>query len=446
MINIKLLRTALYSSLILINLEATSLRDSVETVLNFNPDVMMENLKQSASETKIDKERSAYYPSLDLELTYEGIKTIKRTDQVHKIDDATGTTATLTFEQLIYDEKVKNKIQESQYNHYNVKYTSKDTVEKLLLDTVNAYMKLVSYQEVIAINNFKINTHERYLKLAKEKKELTNDTLDFYQVRAKIQVLEDKTLEEEVNKQKTLSKYKKLTGNNLSGEICRPRINEKLLPLTLEEAISQVLAKNNQLRAQKEMVRKQTSKLIISESNFMPTLKLVVEASHNKDLITPETGTEVVYSAKVQSNWNLYNGGKDVASAQIEKINILQEKKILDSLKNDVVDQIKSSYNAYWKLKKRIENLENLNISNKVIVNLYSQQLDSGDKTFLDLLDAEKELFRTTLLLKTTEFKLYNEYYSILHSLDMLSDSILMEKNQVCNKYVFNDSIFKSSY
>jgi adhesin transport system outer membrane protein len=299
---------------------------------------------------------------------------------------------------------------------------------------------------VIAINNSKINVHEKYLRLAEEKKELTNDTLDFYQVRAKIQVLEDKTLEEEVNKQKTLSKYKKLTGNNLSGEICRPRINEKLLPLSLEEAITQVLAKNNQLRAQKEMVRKQTSKLLISESNFMPTVKLIIEASHDKDLLSPESGTDIIYSAKVQSNWNLYNGGKDVASSQIEKINILQERKILDSLKDDVIDKIKSSYNAYWKLKKRIKNLQNLNISNKVIVKLYSQQLDSGDKTFLDLLDAEKELFRTTLLLKTTEFKLYNEYYSILHSLDMLSDSILMEKNQVCNKYVLNDSIFKSSY
>ena len=87
--------------------------------------------------------------------------------------------------------------------------------------------------------------------------------------------------------------------------------------------------------------------------------------------------------------------------------------------------------------------MEKLISENKAIVDIYNSQLEDGSRTFLDLLNAEAELFRTKVLLIETELSLYTEYYNMLNSLGMLSDSILMEKQQACSEYILDDTLFK---
>ncbi len=440
------IRLLTFISIIIVNLQATSLKNSIEQVINTNSEIITEHFNKKASRTDIDIQKANYNPTVDFNanIKNESITENKTNPTFTKETDFEGWNANIKLEQMLYDGgKTPNNIKQFRHKYNNIKYKSNDKIENLVLDTINIYTQLVSYQELIAIDNHKIKVHQRYLQLAKEKEEISGEILDVYLVNSKIKAIMDNYLEQEVNQQKAYSQYKKLTNNKLKGNICRPLINENIIPPTLDKAIDIALRNNNQILAQNELIKEQLTKINSQSSSFKPTVKFQMSADYDQDIKLEGKGKTTTYDIGIQSNWNLYNGGKDNLTTQKEKIILLEQKKILDTIVQSVITDVEDSYNSYFKLKQRIENLKSYILDNKAIVDIYNRQLSDGTKTFLDLLNAEAELFRTKVLLTDIEFLLFDEYYNILKNLDILSDSILMDKDQICAKYTFNEPILK---
>ena len=425
-----------------LSLNGTSLRDAVKETINTNPDIIAEHFNKKASRTNIEEQQRDYNPTVDFSMYVEDSTTYNDPDNAVKNSASKdGFNANVKIEQVLYDGGVTpNEVELYKHRYQNVKYTSKDTVEDLILQVINVYTKLVSYQELVALDNYKIKIHEEYLKKAQAKEKISGEILDSYQVSSKIKAIMDNYLTQEVDRQKAYSNYKKLTGEDLKGNICKPVLNEKLIPKTIDKAIEIALRNNTKIKAQKALINEQMAQARISDAKFRPTLKFQLEGLWDNDLQLPENGEQDIYRARLESTWNLYNGGKDDVASQRERIVILQQKKILDSITNSVIDKIKGSYNTYFKIKKRIENMKLFVEDNKKIVDIYNQQLTDGSRTFLDMLNAEAELFRTKVLLIQLQFSQYDEYYNILRSMNVLSDAILNDKNQVCGKYVFDDT------
>jgi len=257
-------------------------------------------------------------------------------------------------------------------------------------------------------------------------------------VQSKIQSLIDSNLEQDVKAQKTLSTYTKLSNNTIEGNICRPVLNESLIPNTLEEAIKIALKSNYKIKAQYELIQEQKAKIEAFGAKFKPDLKLQLDAQTDNDLALANNGTENTYNAKLVSTWNLYKGGADSSALTNAKITMLKERKVLDAIKAEVIDEIKTTYTTYYKLKKRIANLKKFVSTNNQIVDVYRQQLKEGSRTFLDLLNAETEVFRTRILLEEQDIRRYKEYFNILKNLNILSDVVLLQRNQICKKFDIN--------
>lgn len=436
------LRTFMLINILSIGIYATSLRDSVEKTLNTNPDIIAEHFNKKVFKSNIDEQQRDYYPTVDFSVYVEESETKYDLDDNSKQDgEKDGWNATLKIEQVLYDGgKTPNEIDMFRHRYQNVKYTSNDKVEDLIFQTANTYISLVLSQEIMALSQYKIKVHDKYLKLAKDKEEISGEILDSYEVGSKVKASWDEYYRQEVTQQKSLSSYKRLTGVELSGNICRPTLDESLFPSTFEEAIEIALRNNNQLHAQRSMISEQNSRALVEDAKNRPDLTLQVQGEWDDDLAEPENGRRDIYRIRLQSNWNLYNGGKDSVTQQKERIAILEQRKILDAIKNEVIDNIKGSYTTYYKIKDRLENLKLFIDDNKKITEIYNKQLSDGSRTFIDVLNAESEYFRTKLLYIETEFSLYDEYYNILKSLNVLSDTILIEKNQVCQQYMLDES------
>ena len=424
-----------------LNLEATSLRDSIEQAINTNPDIIAEHYNKKENRLNAKKEESDYYPTLDFETYLEDSHT--KTDYEDETPDTTGDkdgwNATLKFEQVLYDGgKTPKEIEQFRHKYYNIKYTSKEAVENIILEITDTYMDLLLNQTLEAFGNYKLKAHKYYLKLAEEKEDISGEILDRLQVQSKINSLIDSNLDQEVKKQKSLSTYEKLTGKSIKGNICQPIIDEKLIPTTLEDAIDNAIKNDNRIRAQYELVQEQKAAISIQHAKFLPDLKLQLQSEWDNDLSLPENGQEDIYRARLQSSWNFYEGGKDSITLEKEKVAMLKERKILDAIKEEVKDEIKGTYNTYFQLKKRILNLKEFVDVNNQIVGVYREQLKEGSRTFLDLLNAESEVFRTKTLLVEEETNLYKEYFNILKALNKLSDSILNQHNIVCQKFDIN--------
>lgn len=434
----------LFFCFIVVNTYGTSLRDTVEYTLNENPDIISEHMKDRAYQKYVDQEESDYKPKLDLEGFLERSKTFNNYDDNTPDNNGIkdGSNVVLKFEHILYDGGLTpSQAQEYRYKYFGNKFTGSFKREQIIQDVVKAYIDLVSRQELVALSGNNIKTHEHYLVVAKEKEQISGEVLETHQVNSKYHFVLDRFLEQQNQNDTALSLYKKLTTRELEGNICRPIIYEEFIPMTMKEAIELGIRRSPKIQEQIQKINEQREKVVQAEANFKPTLKFQLQGQWDDDLELPENGEQDIYRARIYMSWNLYDGKKTHHMSEKEKLFLKSEQKILDAITLEVVDKIKETYRTYYNNKKRIENIRLFVQDNENILKIYKKQLEDGTRTFLDILNAESELYRSQINQIEQEFDLMKSYYDLMLNMSFLSDSILMSKNQVCSKYEYKSKI-----
>jgi adhesin transport system outer membrane protein len=131
-------------------------------------------------------------------------------------------------------------------------------------------------------------------------------------------------------------------------------------------------------------------------------------------------------------NYNFYSGGQDETSNLREKIFLKESKKILDSKSDLVVDEAKSAFNTYKITKDKLEELRGYVSANEELLKIYKDQFEAGNRTFVDVLDVESDLYNGRVQLIDEEMKLLTTYYTMLSLTSNLQDVIMSQPNNPC--------------
>lgn len=430
--------------LVSINLNAISLKDSIEKTINTNPNIVAEHKNQDAFRKYIDQEEGDYLPTLDLESYYEESHQYNDPkdagkNNVHK----NGWNTQLELEQILYDGGLTpSEIEEYQHKYDANRFRSNLAIEDVILETTDTYLNLVQYNELKSLSTNMIEVHESNLITAKEKEKISGEKLETFQVSSKLHLTQERLLEQEDLSLKAKYDFKRFVGIKPDNMICRPVANEIVIPTTLEKAVKLAIRKNYSILEQVENIKVQREKLTQADAKFLPTLLFQLQAEWDDDLEVDENGRRDEYRARLFMRWNLLEGGKDTVASQREVIFLQESKKVLDAVTNEIVSEVTNAYNSYNKYKKRVERLNLYVQDNKNILDVYIEEFDSGTRTFIDILNAEAELYNSKTSLIGREFELLSSYYTLLSKLSILSDSILSTKNQTCENRI-NENIFK---
>lgn len=423
-------------SLLASSSSAVSLRDSVETALNNNPDIIAERKNQEAYRKYVDEREGRYLPTIDLEAYLSAEK--ERIDRDNVSGNGTwqkdeGYNAAIIFRQYIYDGGLTPaQVAETKFQEGANKHRSLYAIENAILETVKSYTSLVQFDERLALSSDMIKTHEENLVTAKQKEEISGEVLETYQVASKLHFVTDSYIEEQDLKDTAIANYVKYVGIEPDSAICRPIINENKIPQTLKEAIEIAVLKNHRILEQIQVIKRQREKIAQMDATFLPNLNLELKASFDEDLENSDAKTEDQY-ARLNLNWNLFNGNRDNIRSEQEEVFLQEHKKTLEEITNDVVAQVKSTYGKYFKNKQRIEALKKYVNANVNIVEVYKNEFEAGTRTFVDILDAESELYSSSKGLINMEHAALNNYYDLMFNLSMLSDAILASSNQNCS-------------
>lgn len=423
-------------SLLASSSSAVSLRDSVETALNNNPDIIAERKNQEAYRKYVDEREGRYLPTIDLEAYLSAEK--ERIDRDNVSGNGTwqkdeGYNAAIIFRQYIYDGGLTPaQVAETKFQEGANKHRSLYAIENAILETVKSYTSLVQFDERLALSSDMIKTHEENLVTAKQKEEISGEVLETYQVASKLHFVTDSYIEEQDLKDTAIANYVKYVGIEPDSAICRPIINENKIPQSLKEAIEIAVLKNHRILEQIQVIKRQREKIAQMDATFLPNLNLELKASFDEDLENSDAKTEDQY-ARLNLNWNLFNGNRDNIRSEQEEVFLQEHKKTLEEITNDVVAQVKSTYGKYFKNKQRIEALKKYVNANVNIVEVYKNEFEAGTRTFVDILDAESELYSSSKGLINMEHAALNNYYDLMFNLSMLSDAILASSNQNCS-------------
>ncbi len=414
---------------------STSLRDSVEKALNNNPDIIAERKNQEAYRKYVDERKGLYLPTLDIESYLQRSGETKKYKN-NRLDDKSyedGYNASIILRQYVYDGgSTPAQVAETKFQEQANKYRSLYAIENTILETVKAYTDLVQFDERLLLSEGMIKVHEKNLVTAKEKEEISGEVLETYQVSSKLNFVTNSYIEEQDLKDTGVARYIKYVGEKPEGRVCRPVIDETKVPSTLKDALRIAVLQNHRILEQIERIKLQREKIAQYDANFLPRLNLELKASIDDDLELKENGNVEDWHARLNFNWNLFNGNRDKIRSEQEAIFLQEQKKTLDEITNDVVAEVKSLYGKFFKNKKRIEALKQYVNANVNIVDVYKNEFEAGTRTFVDILDAENELYSSSKGLISMEYAALNNYYSLMFNLSMLSEAILASSNQDC--------------
>ena len=427
-------KTLLASLLITSTLTATTLKDTVTQTVLTNSEIIANQLKIKSSQKEIDIEKSEYYPSLDFDTSFEKSQTKDKTDEeTGPWVEEDGYIATLSATQLLYNGgKTSSKIKEKEYNYSSSSFKLNQKNEDIVFKIIKAYNDLVMFEELDQLMKYNNIAHANALEIAYNKEEISGEALETLKTQALITTQNDKKFEHNVKIQKAKALYLKLTSIQSEDNMCRPVINEEILPKTLKEIIELAVQSNYEIQEQKEIIKKQKQKVLQNNSNFKPTVELNLDASYDKDLELDEDGVQKKLSGTVDLKWNFYSGGKDSLTSSKERITLNEEKKQLEKITNDVIEKVTNLFNKYNNTITRIDNFNKSIKTNQEILNITKSQLEDGTKTFLDMLSSKSKIINAQTNKIKQEFILINTYYELLKELSMVTKTVINSKDQVC--------------
>lgn len=436
----KILKFACISMLASSFLHASSLKESVEKVLSTNPEVISQRNNQEAFKKYIDERKANYLPRIDIDGRIEKSNSDKKYDRqtppsvVNGSEQEDGYNFGIALNQMLYDgDLTPSQVREAKHNDLANKFRTENIIENVVYETISAYLGLVQYDETLALTADMISTNEDNLQIAKEKESISGEVLETYEVDSKLNFVKEKYLEEKDLKSSRISTFKRYVGVEPSGNECRPKMDLSKIPDNLQQLIELAVLRNNEIQEQIERIKAQREKIAQADSKFLPNLNLELKALTDNDLSLNENGIENQVFGRINLAWNLYNGGGDYAVSQQEALFLKEQKERLDAITNKVVESMKVNYQRFLKNQERIDVLKKYVVANENIVEVYKSEFESGTRTFVDILDAQTDLYEAKKSLVNREFELYRNYYDMLLSLSMLTDSVLDPKNDVCS-------------
>jgi len=124
----------------------------------------------------------------------------------------------------------------------------------------------------------------------------------------------------------------------------------------------------------------------------------------------------------VRFNWNLYNGGSDVAATKAAKARKRQTESDKQDLILAVVDEVKATWAQYKSSLNEVREFSEAVQFNRDTKDIYLEQFGVAQRSLLDVLDSENEVFQSSNQLVTSRVNEQVAAYKLM----ALSGSLIM--------------------
>lgn len=380
---------------------ATSMQEAVHKAVTSNPTVSAEEAAVQAAERDIRDAEADLYPSLDLNgstgYAYTRKKFYNRgalsTARDGEANRFTGRESA-RLSQIIFDGfRTGNSIERAEHAHRAAGSTLHQTQEGIALDASAAFVDVRAQQNLLDLSIENVKKHEEILSKVRQRVGGGLGTVaDIRQVEARLQDAKVAREQIEGDLELAVARYIDVVGEEPQ-HLTSPYMPTHALPGDIDHIVALALMENPQVRVAEHQVRVADSDFEISGAPFWPTLRAESEVAgeHNLDGIK---GDEAAVTVQLVGEYNLYSGGRDTARRQAQRKRMAEAKYRLGIARRTAEREVRSAWAEMNSSRDQIVELaESVNINNKLRKD-YFVQFDLGDRSLLDVLDAEVAYFR----------------------------------------------------
>jgi adhesin transport system outer membrane protein len=366
---------------------------SVQKAIEGNPEVAAKFNAFRASNDEIGVAAGAWRPHLDATAD-AGKRTYTMTTGSPSSPRFTEGGARLELSQLLWDGLATHHEVERLGHAKLLRYFEfLDSTEQFGMNAAKAYYDVVRYRKLVTLAEDNYVQHKVSFDQVQSRVNAgVGRGVDLEQVVARVALAESNLVTERANLHDVTERYVRLVGvlppaDNVSAvSMVQP------LPGTEQAAMEAASTQSPAVAAAIENLRAARSAAAGRKSPFQPRLEARVRAAggHNLDGQLYERRDA---SAELVLTWNIFNGGADSARERQYASLLSQAENERDKACNDARQTVAIAFNDVRKLGEQLGYLDRNVVSIQKARDAYRQQFDIGQRSLLDLLNSENELY-----------------------------------------------------
>lgn len=397
---------------------AQTLHEAVDKTVKSNPTILAQSNFSLSVDQTINQARAGFYPKVDLNLGTGYERTDSPTTRPDHNKSLHRNEAGLTATQMLYDGfATKNSVDQTSSLAESAGYNVADTAETTSLRTIQVYLDVLRQQELLSLTEYNLESHERInSQIELRANSGVGTKTDVVQSTGRVALSEANLTANRGNFEDAKANYLRVVGNlpeslvDPSDDCC------KNTPATVENAIKIAFYQHPALRASIANHEASLAQQQGAKAPMHPRVDLELGTNTNNDL-DGINGHNNDSFAMFRLRYNLLNGGAD--KARIKETEFISEQSKASALivKRQLEYDVRLAWNALDSLSSRLPVLDlHVKSSEKTRI-AYQKQFSLGQRTLLDLLDTENELF-------TAKLDYTNAYYDQIYACYWLTETM----------------------
>ncbi|MFA9274716.1 MAG: TolC family protein [Candidatus Aquirickettsiella gammari] len=309
------------------------------------------------------------------------------------------------------------------------------------LEVVRAYADVIRFRKLVSLAEDNYVRHRAVFEQIQAKSKAgVSRRVDLEQISGRLALAEANLVTETSNLHDVSARFQRLVGVMPAKDLENLNNLVNRMPASVVDALNIAFTNHPALLASIANIESVNSGLSSRRSAYQPRLdfRARAERGNNIDFVSGRTNNN---SAEFVMSWNLFNGGSDKARVQeaADQLNLARD--LRDKTCRDIRQTLAIAYNDTRKLTDQLNFLDQHQLSIEKARDAYRQQFDIGQRSLLDLLDTENELYQAKRTFSSAEIDLFLAYartqagmgrlYSALELTRRDDDSGLLKNSEI---------------
>ena len=390
-------------------LQPDTLTDFAQKAVLNNPEVQMRWYNLEAALSEKSAAEGGFLPRLDV--SADAGRESGTSPFTPSNYDVNTRNNSITITQMLYDGfATRNEVKRLNNAQLARYYEFLDSSETAALEALRAFYDLSKQRELFELTEDNYVRHRTAFERIKLKVDAgIGRSVDLEQAAGRLALSESNLTQDNANEHDSSDRFQKIIGDIPPERIRKSSVQNKLEKLIIPNAAEATLAVaidyHPAILAAIENVRSTHYDAYERWGKYQPTVNLVVSKTdaENPSGVPGNFGTT---SAKVVMNWNLFEGGIDRARANQYMYRYESAKKQRDKTCRDIRMNLSIAYNDIYKLSEQLKFIDQHQLSIEKALAAYQKQFDIGERSILDLLDTENELYQAKRSYITAKYDL----------------------------------------
>ncbi|MDA0230871.1 MAG: TolC family protein [Proteobacteria bacterium] len=407
---------------------AQSLQEEVAQLLVNHPQIRAARQNVASSEEGENAAFAEYLPRISAfsDFGYERIDSPGRTTATpgqgpFTTGQARQTSVTLT--QTVFNGYL-NEANNANANlaKQSAEISLEEVEQGVLFEGVSIYLEVLRNIRLRQLATENTATIQRQFELEDERvRRGAGITLDVLEAKKRLQVAKERIVAFDGALRDSRSRFNQVFGHEpTTSEMVMPTTPLGLIPENVDTAIASALVEHPAIRKAEKRVDIAQEQRTIAKAEFYPTVDIVAEWSYEDDLAATR-GSRRNYTAKVQANWDLFNGFATRAGVARASHDYLSSINSGNFVKRKISEETRLAWSGLDTARQRVTLLQNaVNIAAEVFSGR-SKLRKAGKETVINVLDAESQMFDARIQLVAAQHDARIAVYRLLAAMGQVN-------------------------